>query len=176
MQVDVPTTAATPVRPPASSPSSALPTASAVGDPGAPLTAAVPERPPKPVASAASAAAPPSAEVCKGITVYTQVYGGQQRDEVRGYREPWRGLGASVPPIEDVYATARAAGRALPLAVNQTTVRYHTAEGQACAEALASTLRPGTWRVEPLSARMKAVPGVVEVWIAPTPQARATAN
>jgi hypothetical protein len=110
--------------------------------------------------------------VCKGITVYTQIYGGQQRDEVRSYREPWRSLGASVPPVEDVYATARAAGRAQPLAVNRTTVRYHTAQGQACAEALASKLKPGA-RVEPLSPRLKAVPGVVEVWIAPGPQASA---
>jgi hypothetical protein len=121
----------------------------------------------------ASAAASITPDVCKGITVYTQIYGGQQRDEVRSYREPWRSLGASVPPVEDVYATARAAGRAQPLAVNRTTVRYHTAQGQACAEALASKLKPGTWRVEPLSPRLKAVPGVVEVWIAPGPQASA---
>ena len=169
MQVDVPSKL-TPTRPPTSGPSTATPTASAVVDPG-PVTAAVPVRPPPPpVEAPASAAAPSRPDVCKGITVYTQVYGGQQRDEVRSYREPWRSLGASVPPIEDVYATARAAGRAQPLAVNRTTLRYHTAEGQTCAEALASKLKPGTWRVEPLSPRMKAVPGVVEVWFAPGPQ------
>jgi hypothetical protein len=153
-----------PTPPPASGPLTAA---------AAPATsAAVPVPPPPPVAVPASAAISIPPDVCKGITVYTQIYGGQQRDEVRSYREPWRSLGASVPPVEDVYATARAAGRAQPLAVSRTTVRYHTAQGQACAEALASKLKPGT-RVEPLSPRLKAVPGVVEVWIAPGPQTSA---
>ena len=153
----------TPTHPPASGPITAASAASAV--------VPVPP-PPPPVAVPASTAISIPPDVCKGITVYTQIYGGQQRDEVRNYREPWRSLGASVPPVEDVYATARAAGRAQPLAVSRTTVRYHTAQGQACAEALASKLKPGT-RVEPLSPRLKAVPGVVEVWIAPGPQASA---
>ncbi len=77
-----------------------------------------------------------STEVCSGKTIYVQIHGSDQRDAVRSYREPWRRLGASVPPIEDVVASARAKQRPPPRPVERTTVRYHDAGSLACAREL----------------------------------------
>jgi len=110
-------------------------------------------------------------QVCAGKTIYIQIYGPEQRDTARGYREPWRALGASVPPIEDVIATARASGRASPTPVRAVTVRMHDTASQACAEALPGAVGQQGWTVEPLSSRLKAIPGVIEVWIPPARRA-----
>ncbi len=116
-------------------------------------------------------------EECKGITVYMQIYGGSQRDEVRRYREAWRKLGANVPPIEDVIATAERAGRAGPKPVSQTTVRFHDEAASKCARslqaaaldagALSGAAKAEAWKVEPLSARFTPGRRTIEVWIAP---------
>jgi hypothetical protein len=111
--------------------------------------------------------------VCEGRTVYIQIYGPQQRDEARSYREPWRQLGASVPPIEDVTASARSAGRAAGSPVTRPTVRVHDAASIACARALAEAAGKNNWAVEPLSPRLRATPGMVEVWIPPADKAAA---
>jgi hypothetical protein len=116
---------------------------------------------------AATPAAKPAAPVCEGRTVYIQIYGPQQRELARSYREPWRQLGASIPPIEDVTASARSAGRTAARPVAHTTVRVHDAASFACASALAPAAGQSGWVVEPLSRRLRATPGVVEVWIAP---------
>jgi len=105
--------------------------------------------------------------VCTGRTIYIQVYRPAQREEVRRFKEPWRALGASVPPVEDVNATAAAAGRAPPTPVRVTTVRPHDADSRPCADALAEAVHQQGWNVEPLSARLKAIPGVIEVWVPP---------
>jgi DNA segregation ATPase FtsK/SpoIIIE-like protein len=145
----------------------------------APGSAVMPlDKPELPAASAPVPAKPPAAakpptKVCEGRTVYMQIYGPQQRDQARSYREPWRQLGASVPPIEDVSASARSAGRAAASPVARTTVRVHDAASLDCARALvaaAGDLRE--WAIEPLSPRLRATPGVVEVWI-PPPAAKA---
>ncbi|MBX3684442.1 MAG: hypothetical protein KF731_17610, partial [Thauera sp.] len=90
---------------------------------------------PAPQAKPTSAPTPPE-RVCSGKTLYLQIHGPGQRDAVRSYREPWRRLGASVPPIEDVVASARAKQRPPPRPVERTTVRYHDAGSLACAGAL----------------------------------------
>jgi hypothetical protein len=145
---------------------------SAVVDRGLPGEAVALRPPVSGLDSHAPARAAITADICKGTTIYTLIYGGQQRNVARSYREPWRRLGASVPPIEDVYATARSAGRGQPLAVTQTTVRFHDADSKACAATLGPALGIDTWRVEPLSPRLAPIPGVVEVWLAPGPQAK----
>jgi hypothetical protein len=109
----------------------------------------------------------PRTQVCRGITVYMQIFGPEQRAAVRHYREVWQQYGANVPPIDDVLSSARRAGRPSPITVKQTTVRYHDASGLACAKALGAALEKN-WQVEPLSVRLKPTPGVVEVWIAPS--------
>ncbi|MBN3752005.1 patatin-like phospholipase family protein [Paraburkholderia sp. Tr-20389] len=109
-------------------------------------------------------------DVCKGMTVYVQIYGGSQRDEVRAYRDAWRGLGASVPPIEDVLATAQRDGRSSPMPVARTTVRFHDSDSIACAQVLGSVVSHPDWKVEPLSARLKPARRTIEVWIAPPTQ------
>ena len=155
-------------------------------DQSAPEKAALPQSPPpagvvtKPEPSTATptAAKPAPAakldiKLCEGRTVYIQIYGPQQRDEARSYREPWRQLGASVPPIEDVTASARSAGRAAASPVARPTVRVHDAASRDCAKALAEAVGKSGWVVESLSPRLRATPGVVEVWIPPADKSSA---
>ncbi len=137
--------------------------------------------PPAPAQAPAAAPAPTAAPAlpgaalpeCRGKTVFVQIYGPQQRDDVRGWRAPWRALGLSVPTIEDVYASARQVGRARPQSVPVTTVRYHDATAKACAEALGPAVGQPQWVVEPLSPRLKPTPGAIEVWVPPPKKAAA---
>ena len=137
----------------------------------APASAAAPS----PAVSAAASASQPSVATeaepaCKGKTIYVQIYGNESRDAVREqFRAPWRALGASVPPIEDVLSTARSRGTRAPLKVEQTTVRYHDIGSLGCARRLASAAGETDWRVEPLSAALKPSRNVIEVWVTPKP-------
>jgi hypothetical protein len=129
-----------------------------------------PSASPSPAPSPAPAPAAPPPDACRGKTVFIQIYGPQQRDEARAWREKWRPLGASVPPIEDVYARAREANRGRPTPVTVTTVRHHDDASRACAQALRTAVDKPDWRIEPLSGRLKATPGTLEVWVAPPPK------
>ena len=102
-----------------------------------PNSAAAPATPPQ--QPEPTSAPGPTVPVCSGKTIYVQIHGPDQRDTVRSYRDPWRRLGASVPPIEDVVASARAKQRPPPRPVERTTVRYHDAGSLACASALWAT-------------------------------------
>jgi len=125
-----------------------------------------------PIAAAPTPAAEPQGKVCQGHTVYIQIYGPLQSNEARSYVESWRQLGASVPPIEDVTASARYARRAAAMPVARPTVRVHDAASIACARALVDAAGKKGWAVEPLSPRLRATPGTIEVWI-PAPKAAA---
>ena len=123
---------------------------------------------------------------CAGYTVYTQIYGGKQREPVRGLREPWRRLGASVPPIDDVYSRATRENRKPPRPYAVTTVLYPTETSIDCANAVAGTgraytvtLKRGTaqqgkakaepdWDIKRLSPSLQPSAKVIEVWVAPT--------
>lgn len=141
--------------------------------PAPPVPGSAPAPAPTPAATGSASTSDVPRDICAGKTVYMQIYRPEQRQTMHALREPWRRLGASVPPMEDVTASARAAGRAPPAPVSRPTVRYHDAASRACAEALAATAGSGRWQVEPLSARLKASPGVVEVWMPPdVPAAR----
>lgn len=157
------TMAAAPAPPvaPASPPSPAAP------DKVRPAPATTPPAASEPVPS------PAPASVCAGRTVYLQVYGPEQRDLARSWREPWRALGLSVPPIEDVNTSARRNNRMAPRPVPQVTVRFHDAASRACAEQLGPTVGRSDWTVEPLSASLKPLPGVIEVWVPPARKAAA---
>ncbi|CAM3890842.1 patatin-like phospholipase family protein [Klebsiella quasipneumoniae subsp. similipneumoniae] len=105
---------------------------------------------------------------CKGITIYLQIYGPEWRDAARMYRKPWREMGASVPPIEDVVDTARRDGRRPPQPYPVPTVIYHNATARSCALALQP---PGTeprWQIHALPNKLDAVQGVIEVWLPPS--------
>jgi hypothetical protein len=109
------------------------------------------------------------AGLCSGQRVYLQVFGDQQKDEVRAYRDDWRRLGASVPPIEDVIQSARRAGRTPPRSYASTTVLYHDEKSRPCAEQLPKALQlPAgqSWDVKELPKGLKKTPGVIEVWVA----------
>lgn len=109
-----------------------------------------------------------NANLCRGMTIYIQIYGSQMRDIVRQYREPWRQLGASVPPIEDVNATAISKGRNLPTPYNKTTVIFHDEGSKACAIKLSSQAGKSSWDVVPLNSKLRPTKGVIEVWISPS--------
>ncbi|SAL72770.1 Patatin-like phospholipase [Caballeronia terrestris] len=128
---------------------------------GASSTVATGATQPPPPATAAQPLA------CKGRTVYLQIYGPELRDRVRSLREPWRALGASVPPVEDVWDTARRSGRKAPQPYTVPTVIYHDPDSKPCADQLAPKDAAPQWSVVPLSARLEGRPGTIEVWIPP---------
>jgi hypothetical protein len=126
---------------------------------------------------AAAACTPGAATTpCCQRTVYVQTFGPEQRDKVQGWRQPWRALGATVPAVEDVMATARSQNRPPPRPTARTTVRYKDATDLACAVALEQTASvlagagsgsTPTWGYEPLPAALRPRDGVLEVWVAP---------
>lgn len=124
---------------------------------------------PSPAPSPAPAPVPATkqAPICAGRTIYIQIYGPTMRDKVRDYREPWRQLGASVPPIEDVVATATSKGRPAPTPVAKPSVRYHDEGSKGCAEALVGAVgaKSPPWTVNPLAPNLRPTPGVIEVWV-----------
>lgn len=150
------------------------PVAGFVPPASAPASASAVRPPPPPASASAAATANPAsqpaaipADICRNVTVYIQIYGGSQREMASGYRDKWRAIGANVPAIEDVLDTARRNGRAGPMPVSHTTVRFHDRASVACAMALAPQAGASGWTVEPLSANLQAIPHTVEVWIAP---------
>ncbi|CAN5441096.1 hypothetical protein BH09PSE5_BH09PSE5_49330 [soil metagenome] len=143
-----------------------VPAAGPPVEPAAPAPLQPPVEAARPAPAPAPAPVPVPDDICAGTTVYTQVYGADQRAAARQFQKTWRTFGATVPAVEDFFAAARGAGRAPPLAVSTTTVRYHDAASRNCALALGPVVGARDWKVEPLSPRLKAMPGVVEVWIA----------
>ncbi|MBO9514818.1 MAG: patatin-like phospholipase family protein [Variovorax sp.] len=133
--------------------------------------AAAPPAAPPPGAAAPApyppALALPPPDVCDGAVVYIQTYGSALRDKARAWRGPWRGLGASVPPIEDVLSTSRRAGRAPPVGHPDPTVVIRAKSAQACAQALVQTASSPTdqpWVIK-LLPRANADPNAIEVWL-----------
>jgi hypothetical protein len=122
--------------------------------------------------------APPNPNACVGFTVYVQTFGPEWRQDARKLREPWRRLGASVPPIEDVLASARSRGSAAPAAVDKPELRlaFDKAErspdadqARGCANALRVELRRRYQSAEQttIPARLSPRPKVIEVWLPP---------
>ena len=105
--------------------------------------------------------------MCSGVLVYIQIFGTETRDAAGAFRPAWRALGASVPPIEDVLASARTAGRSPPEGHPVPTILYRDVGLRACADALAQTAKPpsGKWRVAALPSRLNGAPGTIEVWL-----------
>jgi hypothetical protein len=108
-----------------------------------------------------------AAGVCQGKSIYIQIYDPDQIRLADHYRSQWKGLGALTPPAENVNDTARLAGRATPLIVAATTVRYHDIASAPCAHALSNSETGTQWKVEALAPRFPATPGVIEVWLKP---------
>ncbi len=133
-----------------------------------PAGAAVDVAPPAP--ASASAGRP-----CEGKTVYVQIFGSQQRASVRALREPWRQLGATVPRTEDVLDSAHRKGQTPPRAgTDETRTYFHDAASQLCAQELVKAAAravpdglPRWAEPVPLPPRLRATPGVIEVWVAP---------
>lgn len=153
------------------------------GSTGTPASAAPPSSgtasAPAPSASGVPAAAPPASgstpkvdsKACQGNTVYIQIFGPEMRDRVRLLREPWRELGASVPPVEDVVDSARRRGRTAPQVPAQPTVIYHDSGSLACAQRLQPPGSTTPWTVRPLAPRLSGTRGTIEVWIPPMAEA-----
>jgi len=109
----------------------------------------------------------PLVAACGGHTVYLQYYGAGQRERAEALRRRWLVQGLRVPPAEDVVASAQREGRGRPAPVAQTSVRHHDAASRRCALQLGPAAGFGQWQVQPLAPQHRAVPGVVEVWLAP---------
>ena len=127
--------------------------------------AAPPAYPPSPEGTAAAPIAP---NACEGAVVYILTYGTGLRDKARAWRAPWRELGASVPPIEDVLSTSRRAGRAPPVGHPVPTVVIREESSRACAQALTRTAPSPTgqpWAIQLLPRPIVADPGAIEVWL-----------
>ncbi|SFM03483.1 patatin-like phospholipase family protein [Variovorax sp. OV329] len=159
---------------PSPSPSAAVPAEPAVvarASRPAGATASAPAAPAPPLA-------PPDPNVCAGALVYIQVYGSEAREQARSFRKPWRALGASVPPVEDVLESSRAAGRAPPAGHRRPTILYHDAAQLACAEAMSRTVLPPTvtrWTLQALPSPVSPTPGTIEVWLPRPVQSNAVA-
>ncbi|RSZ33780.1 MULTISPECIES: patatin-like phospholipase family protein [unclassified Variovorax] len=151
-----------------------------VACPEAPLAAAPTPAPvPAPAPAPTSAPPPPSpspSNVCKDMTIYIQIYGPGQRELARALRPDWQALGASVPPIEDVQATASTAGRRSPSPVKQPVIRYPLVGSDTSAQKCAIEMHkhmpagfapPNGWAIEPLAAQLKPSSKAIEVWIPP---------
>jgi hypothetical protein len=104
---------------------------------------------------------------CKGQIIYLQIYGPELRDAARLFRKPWREMGASVPPVEDILDTSRRSGRRPPQPYPIPTVIYHNANALACASALQPPGSEPRWQVQSLSTSLSATQGVIEVWLPP---------
>jgi hypothetical protein len=166
-----------PTAAPAPSPGNGAPSAppsaaSAATSAASQAAAAQAEQPPLPTALQERQAAEGADKPCAGITVYVQVFGGEWRDDARALREPWRKLGASVPPIEDVLATSRARSRPAPVPVDQPEMRLApapTETAKACADRLEKglALRYGEVLRLAIPQRLSPRPAVVEVWLPP---------
>ncbi|WP_219851797.1 patatin-like phospholipase family protein [Methylibium rhizosphaerae] len=143
--------------------SSAMPPARPVSEVASAASATVTGQAPKPIGERKS-------PVCTGKTIYLQIYGPELRDSVRLLREPWRALGASVPPVEDVWDSARRAGRRLPQPYQVPTVIYQHEASKLCAEALQPDGALPPWQVRPVPAGMAGRHDVIEVWVPPVGQ------
>jgi hypothetical protein len=111
---------------------------------------------------------PPAPDVCAGTVVYIQIYGPALRDKVRSWRGPWRTLGASVPPIEDVLSTSRRAGRSPPVGHPEPTVIIRDEKTRPCAQALIQTAASPTG--QPWAIKLRPQGGAetksnIEVWL-----------
>lgn len=114
------------------------------------------------------APAPVAPDACDGAVVYILTYGTGLRDKARAWRGPWRALGASVPPIEDLLSTSRRAGRAPPVGHPVPTVVIREESSRACAQALIQTAASPTgqpWVIKLLPRPIAADPGAIEVWL-----------
>ncbi|MBT2304497.1 patatin-like phospholipase family protein [Variovorax paradoxus] len=118
--------------------------------------------------AAPAAVAPPPPGVCNDTVVYIQTYGSALRDKARAWRGPWRALGASVPPMEDVLSTSRRAGRSPPTGHPEPSVIIRDETARACAQALVQTAASPTgqpWVIKLLPRSIRAAPGAIEVWL-----------
>ncbi|GAA4355655.1 hypothetical protein GCM10023165_48030 [Variovorax defluvii] len=142
----------------------------ATGPPQAGAPPAYPPAPPGADLAPASGVEPPrpAADVCEGSVVYIQLYGPALRDKARSWRGPWRSLGASVPPIEDVLSTSRRAGRSPPVGHPEPTVIIRDEKMRACAQALVQTAasptgQPWVIKLRPLGG--SETKSNIEVWL-----------
>lgn len=112
---------------------------------------------------------PPTPAACCGKTIYVQAYGSADRADARSLRTALGSLGASVPAIDDVVASARARNRRAPSLIAAVSVRYSDPAALACAEGVLTTVRKETGQaggqVQRLAASYAQRPDQVELWL-----------
>ncbi|MEO8524437.1 MAG: hypothetical protein ABI460_06940 [Caldimonas sp.] len=166
---------ALPLPTPIPTPATAASAAAAVVPLRPPSTQVVPDVAPAPASNPAPVVLPPAVaqkevSLCKGVTVYIQIYGSQGRDSVRTLRALWNAAGASVPTIEDVNESARRQGRNAPTPYARPTVIFHDDVAKRCADVLADkAFQPRElWDVQRLRSSFTPTPRTVEVWLPPS--------
>ena len=112
-------------------------------------------------------AKPGARGVCDGHTVYLQIYGPELRDQVGSYRDPWRELGASVPPVEDVVDSARRAGRRAPQPYPVPTLIYYDDAARPCVDRLQPAGAWPAWKAAKLAGGSASQQRVIEAWVPP---------
>lgn len=125
-----------------SSPSGPAGTAS-----GPAMSASGPQLPASAAAVAAAASTPSSPTPCDGFTVNLQIYGPASRELARQLRVPWRGLGASVPAIVDIWDQADKRHLPRPALEPGPVIAYRSPEAETCARALVPK-GDGNWSVK----------------------------
>ncbi|MBU2411151.1 MAG: hypothetical protein KKC79_21175 [Gammaproteobacteria bacterium] len=154
--------------PPPALPPYAMPTPSAAvpGSGGAGSPSVVPT--PAPATVSPPSLPPIRPGVCRQMVVYIQIYGPAMSAAAESWKAPWRALGASVPPVEDLLRTSRVAGRSLPIGHAEPSIVIRDESARACASALARTAPSPTgqpWVIKLLPRAIKSAPGAIEVWL-----------
>lgn len=111
--------------------------------------------------------------MCTGKTIKIRIYGPELRDQVRVlFRDSWRALGASVPPIEDVNASSRAKGKEAPPLVLGPTILYSGSSAADCAAQMINSIADSRFGAAREWSRrdapeLRATPDTIQVWIPP---------
>lgn len=155
------------------------PAPAASGAVSAPAPAPVPAAP-APQAGQVAPAAPaaPSPASCQGVRLYTQVYDEPSRAVASELLSGWADLRMKLPGIENVTATAAAAGNRKPEPWRMPTLVVHNPAQAACAQLLVTRLdqalaarhyKPAQAR--PLPTGLVPTSRVIELWLPPVPAA-----
>ncbi|MDM0059007.1 hypothetical protein [Variovorax fucosicus] len=106
--------------------------------------------------------------VCDAQVIYISMFGPAFRDMARSWRAPWRALGATVTPMEDVLVTSAKRGTLPPTGFSQPSVVIENETQRRCALALVKTAKSPTgepWVITLNPLRYSQPPESIMVWL-----------
>lgn len=116
---------------------------------------------------ASTSLAEDEARTCLGKSLLPTIYGRNDLEGLRTRMTIWRGKGVTVEEPRDLLALAKESGRSSPPPVEVTSLRYRSATGLLCAQALANMVGARGWRIEPAAEARNASSDALELWVAP---------